>query len=78
MFHADDVARGPIATLAAPGVTMPFMLHSAWMPRAVPAQDLPRNRFADELDRLGELDADLQRVVLQVADDLDSGAPLAS
>ena len=78
VFNADDVARGPIATLAAPGVTMPFVLHSAWMPRAVSAADLPRTRFADELDRLGELDDDLQRVVLGVADDLEAGAPLAS
>lgn len=75
VFDAEDVGRGPLATLAAPGVTMPFVLHSAWMPRAVPASELPRTRFADELDRIDELDDDLRRVVLGVADDLEQGAP---
>ena len=78
VFAADDVARGPLATLASPGVTVPFVLHSAWMPHATSAKDLPRTRFSDELDRIGELDPELQRVVMGVADDLDTGTPIAS
>ena len=41
--------------------TVPFLLHPAWMRRAVPAPELERLRFADELDdaRLGALPDDL-------------------
>jgi len=73
VFDAVDVSAGPIATLRAPGgQTVPFILHAAWMPRAVSAPDLERLRFADELvdDRLGELPADLVAVAHQVAADL--------
>lgn len=52
LFDAGDVSRGPIATLAAPGgATVPFLIHSAWMPRAVPSDPtIERLRFADDLD----------------------------
>ena len=76
-YDAADVGRGPVATLAAPGFTVPFLLHSAWMPRAVPASgDVERLRFTDELDRIGELDDDLADAVREVARDLEEGVPL--
>ncbi len=38
---------------------MPFVLHSAWMRRAVPAdRDPPDLHFDDELARVDELDPD--------------------
>lgn len=77
VFDADGVDRGPVAVLDADGVTMPFVLHSAWMPRAVPAEDLPRVRFGDELGRVDELPDDLARTAREVAADLDDGVPMA-
>ncbi len=77
VFAADAVDRGPAATLAAPGMRLPFVLHSAWMRRAVPAdRDLPRLRFGDELARVDELDPDLAAAARRVATDLDEGVPL--
>ena len=76
VYEADDVSRGPVATLAKPGMTVPFILHSAWMPRAVASTDRARHRFADELGRVGELPEDLRTEVHRVADDLATGAPL--
>lgn len=77
VFDADGVDRGPVATLAAAGMRVPFLLHSAWLPRAVAADpDLERLRFGDELDRVDELDPDLAAAARRVADDLDEGVPL--
>ncbi|NLD78139.1 MAG: carotenoid oxygenase [Acidimicrobiales bacterium] len=76
VFDAGDVGSGPVATLAEPGMKVPFILHSAWMLRAEPAQDRPRLRFADELARVGELPDDLARVAHEVAADLDEGVPI--
>jgi hypothetical protein len=76
VFDAADVGRGPLAVIGAPGCTVPFVLHSAWMPGGAEAPDIERLRFADELDRLDELDADLRSVVLEVADELEQGMPL--
>ena len=78
VFDAADVGKGPLATLAKPGMTVPFVLHSAWMPAVSAADDRPRLRFADELDRLDELPADLAAVAVEVAHDLDEGAPVQS
>ena len=50
IFAADSVGGGPVCTLAAPGHAVPFILHAAWMPRAVPSTARPRTRFADDLD----------------------------
>lgn len=77
VFDAAAVDRGPLAVLAKPGVTVPFILHSAWMPRVVGADDRPRHRFHDELERVGELPDDLAALVHEVADDLRVGAPMA-
>lgn len=79
VFDAAAVDRGPVAVAAAPGMVVPFVLHSAWMPRAVSTagDGRARTRFADELDRIGELPDDLAAVAHQVADDLAQGAPLA-
>ena len=62
VFDAADVARGPLAIAASPGHVVAFLIHSAWMPRAVRAQDLPRTSFASELDRLAVLPAELAAV----------------
>ena len=75
-YDAADVSRGPIATLAKPGMTVPFVLHSAWMPRAVGATDRQRNRFSSELDRIGELPDDLAAVARDVAHEIDEGIPM--
>ncbi len=77
VFDAAAVDRGPLAVLAKPGVTVPFILHSAWMPRVAGADDRPRHRFHDELERVGELPDDLAALVHEVADDLRVGAPMA-
>lgn len=77
VYDAADVSRGPLATLAKRGVTMPFFLHSAWMPRAVPSREMERLRFSDELDRVHELPEDLAAVALEVAAELDEGVPVA-
>ncbi len=73
VFDAADVGAGPIASLRSPaGETVPFLLHAAWMPRAVAAPDLDRLRFADELThgRLASLSDDLAAVARGVATDL--------
>lgn len=73
LFDAADVGRGPVATLAAPaGECVPVLLHSAWMPRAVPAVDRERLDFGDDLDpdALEALDPGHARLVQQVAAEL--------
>lgn len=70
VFDAADVGAGPVARLRSPNrETVPFLIHSAWMPRAVPAPDVERLRFADELDevRLASLPDDLADVAREVA-----------
>ncbi|RJL25231.1 carotenoid oxygenase family protein [Bailinhaonella thermotolerans] len=70
VFDAADVSRGPVAVLAPPpGTVIPFMIHSAWMPRAVAADPgIERLRFADDLDgRLDQLDPELRAVAREVA-----------
>jgi hypothetical protein len=76
VFDAGDVGRGPLATLSAPGMRVPFVLHSAWMPRAVEAAERPRLRFGDELERIDTLPDDLAATVRAVAAELDEGVPL--
>ena len=78
VFDASDVGGGPIACASKTGMTVPFVLHSAWMPRAVSTtgDGRERTRFADELDRIGELSDDLAAVAHQVVDDLAQGVPL--
>jgi len=74
VFDAGRVADGPIATLkGANNEQVPFLLHSAWAPRAVNAPSVERLRFADELDEAGMAkvgDDHLRRVVHEVADEL--------
>lgn len=73
LFDASDVARGPVAVLAPPrGTTVPFLIHSAWMPEARPAPaGLDRLAFADDLDdRLDQLPPDLAGVAREVAAEL--------
>lgn len=77
VFDAADVGAGPVATLADGAMTVPFVLHSAWMRQAVPAADAGRVRFGDELSRIDELPDDLARTVRQVADELDAGVPMS-
>ena len=77
VFDAGAVGSGPVAIATAPGMRVPFVLHSAWMPAATSTRGdgHERVRFADELDRIAELPDDLQRVARQVAADLDDAAP---
>lgn len=77
-FDAADVGRGPIATLAKPAMTVPFVLHSAWMPRVAGASDHQRNRFSSELERIDELPDDLAAVAHEVARELDERIPMSS
>jgi carotenoid cleavage dioxygenase-like enzyme len=76
LFDAAAVGNGPLATLAAPGMTLPFALHAAWTPVQGPAPDVERVRFADELDRIDELPPELADLVRSVAAELDEGVPL--
>lgn len=76
VFDAASVGAGPIATIAEAGMTVPFVLHSAWMPRAVRADDRERVRFSDELDRIDELPDDLAAVAHEVARELDERVPM--
>lgn len=76
IFAADNVGGGPVCTLAAPGHAVPFILHSAWMPRAVPNTARPRTRFADDLDRVSELPDDLAQTARDVAAELDHAVPM--
>jgi all-trans-8'-apo-beta-carotenal 15,15'-oxygenase len=52
---------------------VPVLLHSAWMPRAVPSVDRDRLRFAAELDDavLDAMEPELADIVRSVAVDLD-------
>lgn len=78
VFSAGNVGAGPVCTLAAPGHAVPFILHSAWAPRAVPAPDVARARFADDLERVDDLPDDLAAVARRVARDLDEGVPMTA
>jgi all-trans-8'-apo-beta-carotenal 15,15'-oxygenase len=74
IFDACDVGAGPVATLAPrTATTMPFLLHSVWMPRAEGPVDLDRLRFADDLDEdaLVRIDDEARKLVLDVARELD-------
>ncbi|MFP8880273.1 MAG: carotenoid oxygenase family protein [Myxococcota bacterium] len=76
VFDADAVGKGPVARLAAPaGETVPLLLHSCWMPRAVPAPEVQRLRFGDDFEDsdLALLDDGLKDAVHAVARDLDEG-----
>jgi hypothetical protein len=75
-YDAADVGKGSRATLSAGGATLPFLLHSAWLPRAVPAPDAERVRFSSELERVGELPDDLAELARQVARELDERIPM--
>ncbi len=57
-------------------MTVPFVLHSAWMPRVVEAPERNLARFSDELDRIDELPDELATVAREVADELDAAAPM--
>jgi all-trans-8'-apo-beta-carotenal 15,15'-oxygenase len=67
-----------VAVAAKTGMSVPFVLHSAWTPQAVSTRDDGRARhtFADELEHLDELPDDLIAVARQVVDDLAEGAPM--
>jgi len=75
-YDAADVGKGPLATLACGGATLPFLLHSAWIPRAAPAPEAERNRFSSELERAGELPDELAALAREVARELDDGVEM--
>ena len=76
-YDAADVGKGPLATLACGSATLPFLLHAAWIPRALPAPDLERVRFSGELERAGELPDELAALAREVARELDAGVEMA-
>jgi all-trans-8'-apo-beta-carotenal 15,15'-oxygenase len=79
LFDASAVNAGPIATLTAPNMMVPFVLHSAWMPHVTPADlTIERLRFSDEISRSNELPDDLAAVTQAVARELNEGVPLTS
>ena len=61
VFDAGRVGDGPVAVLVS-AATVPVMLHSAWMPTPRALVDVPRLRFADEIDEVI-----LQRIDLRTA-----------
>jgi carotenoid cleavage dioxygenase-like enzyme len=76
VFDANAVGKGPLASVADRPMTVPFVLHSAWMPRATTAPDCERSCFSSELERAAELPDDLAAVAHEVARELDEGVPL--
>jgi hypothetical protein len=78
VYDAGAVGDGPIATLAtSAGETLPFLIHSAWMPEAKPAdRSIERLRFGDELDdaRLAALPDELAHAARAVAAELDDAS----
>jgi all-trans-8'-apo-beta-carotenal 15,15'-oxygenase len=76
IFAAGNVGAGPQCTLAAPNHAVPFILHSAWMPRVVAAGDHDRTRFGDDLGRVDELPDDLAATAREVARELDDAVPM--
>ncbi len=77
VFAADNVGAGPVCTLAAPSHAVPFILHSAWMPRAASTGPTDHAGFGRELDRVDELPTDLADAAREVARELDEGIPMA-
>jgi len=76
VFDANAVGAGPVARLAAPnGETVPMVLHSCWMPRAVEAPDMDRLQFADDYEEgdMAALDDSLKEAVASVARELAAG-----
>jgi all-trans-8'-apo-beta-carotenal 15,15'-oxygenase len=72
LFDAANVGGGPIATLSEKNMKVPFVLHSAWMPDAKPADHgIDRHRFSNEIERAIELPDDLAASVHDVARELD-------
>lgn len=76
IFAAGNVGAGPVCTLAADQHAVPFILHSAWMPRVVSAEDLERTRFSEDLARVDELDPDLAETARSVARELAEAVPM--
>ncbi len=76
IFDAARVGDGPLCTLQSPAHPVPFVLHSAWTPALGPAPELPRTRFAEDLARVDELDAELAAVAREVAAELADGVPM--
>ena len=75
LFDAANVGAGPIATLKGTNnECIPMVLHASWMPRYGELAEAERLRFCDELtpDVLASVPDDLQRVVHEVADELDA------
>ncbi len=79
ILDANQVGKGPVCSLAAPGHFVGFMIHSSWMPQAKRAPDVERLRFSDELSelRMKALSPEQKRSVYEVAEQLDGSARAA-
>lgn len=74
LFDAANVGAGPVATLAGTNKeTIPFVLHSAWMPAFDGLADAERLRFADEITgtAIDALPPELRASVHEVAEECD-------
>lgn len=73
IFDANEVGKGPVATLAAPGLVVPFVIHSSWMPHTEPAPDVPRTRFGDEWDEklLATAPKHYRQTIRDITDQID-------
>jgi carotenoid cleavage dioxygenase-like enzyme len=76
-YDAADVGKGSLATLACGSATLPFLLHSAWLPRVQPAPDAERIRFSSEIERAAELPDELAALAREVARELDAGIEMS-
>jgi carotenoid cleavage dioxygenase-like enzyme len=74
LFDAASVGNGPIATLAGTNrETIPFVLHSAWMPVFDELAAAERLRFSDEITpaKVDGLPTELRSAVHEVAEECD-------
>ena len=61
IFDAANLAQGPLARLAHPDLSLPFTLHTAWMPAVTPAhRQLPHRCTGRSRRSGGKLNEDLQ------------------
>jgi carotenoid cleavage dioxygenase-like enzyme len=74
LFDANKVSEGPVAIAKSTSKhIVPFVIHSSWMPATGPAPQADRMRFREDFtdEQLKSLPPELQKSVLEVADEID-------